>query len=272
MISSLTNPKVKYISALNKGTAKGRKNEIVIEGTHLVEEALKSQKDGRSKLNIVFYTGRYSESKEGKTLLGQLGKAGVELEEITEKVMSHLSEVETPQGVMALASLSSPDYADFFKQENPAVLILDGIQDPGNLGTIIRVADAFGASGILMSDRTVNPNNPKVVRSTAGSVFNVGLARFRSLIVPLKDLRRRGIKIVATDAAGPKTVSQVDLKGPVGFIFGSEGQGIEEGILKLADELVSIPMTGKVESLNVAVSASIVLYEMLRQRRGKGNG
>lgn len=268
MISSITNPKVKYLKSLVKGQGKAGINEFVIEGIHIVEEALSAHISKRCEIKLIVFSKRLSNSKEGSLLFDKLSDAGITALEASEKIIEHLSDVKTPQGLIGLVEYKSADFGAFFEEDDPIILILDGIQDPGNLGAIIRSASAFGISGILLSGGTVNPFNQKVIRSTAGTIFNVKIIKADKMDDTMQALKRRGIKLIATTPRASKLVSEADLKEPVALIIGSEGRGINENILKSSDEVVSIPMSGEAESLNAAVSASIILYEALRQRKG----
>lgn len=269
MISSLTNPKVKYASSVIKGKS-GSKNEVVIEGLHLLEESLNAHKARRCVLKQVFYSKKLMDLKGGGQLLRKINDSAVPAEEVTDKVIGHLTDVGTPQGIIGLVAINASDLGELFEQSEPVILILDGIQDPGNIGTIIRTADAFGISGIIMTKNTVNPYSPKVIRSTAGSIFNV---RITSSDFPeniYAALKRRGIKIVATTPDAGSSIIESDLSPPLAVIIGSESRGISDESAKASDEKISIPMVGKSESLNAAVSASVVLYEVMRQRMKHG--
>ncbi|MFC1559540.1 TrmH family RNA methyltransferase [Candidatus Margulisiibacteriota bacterium] len=271
MISSLTNPKIKYVSSLKKGKA-GKSSEFIIEGVHLAEEAVSAQQAGKCRITLIIYSKKFSISGEGSSILSRLVDAGIKPEEVSEKVIKHLTNVESPQGIVGVVENIEPDIGEFFNAEDPLILILDGLQDPGNLGTIIRSANAFGVSGIIMTADTVSPYNPKVIRGTAGAIFNIGLSSIKDLNDVSQALKRRGVRLIATTADAPKMLSEADLKGPAAIMIGNEGKGIRPENVEMADEVVSIPMVGETESLNAAVSASIVLYEVLRQRKAVNNG
>jgi TrmH family RNA methyltransferase len=141
-----------------------------------------------------------------------------------------------------------------------------GLQDPGNLGTIARSAEAFGVTGLLLGERTVSPWNWKAVRASAGSLFRLPALKVE-LANALREIKARGVRLLATSSHKGTAIAEVDLRGPVAFIVGSEGAGIPKDVLALADEVVAIPQSSRVESLNAGIAASILLYEAARQRK-----
>ena len=150
----------------------------------------------------------------------------------------------------------------------PALLVIAaGLQDPGNLGTIARSAEVFGATGLLLSERTVSPWNWKALRASAGSMFRLATVKVE-LGTALLDLKARSVRVLATSSHKGALISQTDLSAPVALIVGNEGAGLPREILALADETVAIPQSSKVESLNAGIAASVILYEAARQRRG----
>jgi TrmH family RNA methyltransferase len=146
------------------------------------------------------------------------------------------------------------------------LLAIAGVQDPGNLGTILRSAEAFGAGGVILGEGTVSPFNPKVVRASAGSVFRVAAARVK-LAPAVERMRERGLRLIATSSHKGTRVDEAKLAGPLAIFIGSEGAGVPKELLAKMDEVVAIPHSPQVESLNAGVAASIVLYEAARQRR-----
>ena len=149
----------------------------------------------------------------------------------------------------------------------PALLVVTaGLQDPGNLGTIARSAEAFGATGLLLGERTVSPWNWKAVRASAGSLFRLTALKVE-LAKALTEIKSRGVRVLATSSHKGTLIADADLRGPVAFLVGNEGAGIPKDLLAQADEVVAIPQSARVESLNAGIAASIVLYEAARQRR-----
>ncbi len=191
---------------------------------------------------------------------------GISAYKISKKAFELLTSVETPQGVLAVVRKPKYFLGDILKSRNPLLVVCAGIQDPGNLGTIIRSADAAGASGILLSKGTVELYNQKVIRATMGSLFHVPILEIQETEKELKEIKARGIKLIAADSSGKKDHWASDFSGPTAVLIGNEGTGLPDEILKLCDEVVRVPMPGKAESLNAAMAASIILYEALRQR------
>jgi RNA methyltransferase, TrmH family len=228
-----------------------------IEGLRIIEEAIRSG----LRLRAVFF----SESARNKTerLLPQIG-AQVETLMLPDKLFVGAVPSESPQGVAALVRLRDSSMESILMRPGP-LLTIAGLQDPGNLGTILRSAEAFEAGGVLLGEGTVSALNPKVVRASAGSVFRVPAVRVKlSAIIP--ELRERGFRLIATSSHKGVVLNEADLSGQNAFFIGSEGAGIGRELLAQMDEVVAIPHSEKVDSLNAGVAASIVLYEAARRR------
>ena len=173
---------------------------------------------------------------------------------------------ETPQGVAALVRVRQSSLAEALRAE-PALLVLAaGLQDPGNLGTIARAGEAFGATALLLAENTVSAWNWKSIRASSGSLFRVAMVKGKAAAM-LADLKARGIVVLATSSHKGTPISETDLTRPVALVVGNEGAGVSKDVLAQADEVVTIPHSDKVESLNAAIAASVVLYEASRQRK-----
>ena len=208
-----------------------------------------------------------SEAAAGKAerLLSQLG-AQVETLLLPDKLFASAVPSEAPQGVAALARWKEFSLDDVLaKSQAGPLLAVAGVQDPGNLGTILRSAEAFGAGGVVLGEGTVSPFNPKVVRGSAGSVFRLPLARAK-LSDALYRMKALGLRLVATASHKGTPLDQAELSGPLAIFIGSEGAGVPRNLIKNMDEVVAIPQAPQVESLNAGVAASIVLYEIARQK------
>lgn len=237
---------------------------LAIEGVRVIEEAIRSG----LKFQAVFFAE--SAAALHQRLLPQLG-AAVDCVIIPDALLKATLPSESPQGVAALVKLRPHTLEDALRAPAPLLLCAAGLQDPGNLGTLIRSAEAFGATGVLLAEATVSPWNAKVVRSAAGSLF-----RMTVLQTPLADalaaLRARGVRLIATSSHRGKPVSEADLRGPVALFIGNEGAGLPTPIVEQMDESVLVPHSAKVESLNAGVAGSILLYEAARQRSGVTSG
>jgi TrmH family RNA methyltransferase len=240
---------------LEKRSARRKEGRFVVEGPHLVEEA-------GDKVECAVFC-------EYLPIVKKLEEKGVPTYKVSHQQFEELSGVETPQGVLAVVREFEYQFRDVLKADKTLIVFCVGVQDPGNLGTIIRSADAFGASGVILSKGTVDLYNPKVVRSTMGSLFHLPIITVEDDQETIEHLKQKGVKIIATAVDAKRVVSTADLKGPVAVLVGNEGAGLPGEIVKLADEVVKIPMPGKAESLNVGVSTAILLYEILRQWKTK---
>jgi len=229
-----------------------------IEGLRIIEEAIRSG----LRFRAVFFSE--SAGPKAERLLPQIG-AHVETLMLPDKLFAGAVPSETPQGVAALVRLRESSVDTLL--EKPGLLVgIAGVQDPGNLGTILRSTEAFEAGGVLLGEGTVSPFNSKVVRASAGSVFRVPAARVKlAEIIPR--LREHGFRVLATSSHKGVPLEQANFTGQVAVLVGSEGAGIGRELLAKVDDVVAIPHSPKVESLNAGVAASIVLYEAARQRK-----
>lgn len=254
MISSTTNPRIKNIARLNK-SPKARKEQgsFLVEGPRMFFEVPADQ------LKEVYVTEEF-EKKYGERL------SGYSYELISEQVCRHISDTRTPQGVLAVVRQSGMTLDQILDlEEDPLFLLLESLQDPGNLGTIFRTAEGAGVTGIIMDRETVDPYNSKVIRSTMGTVFRVPFVVVEDLREAMARLQKRGICIFAAHLAG-RLFYDEDYTGGCGFLIGNEGKGLSERISSLADGKIRIPMKGQVESLNAAIAATVLVYEAQRQR------
>ena len=251
------------VKELRRAFARGEltgEGYCAIEGLRILEEAIRS--------GLRFHAVFVSTSAEAKAqrLLPQIG-AHVETVLLPDKLFAGAVPSETPQGVAALVKWKQFSLEEVLaKGQAGPLLVIAGVQDPGNLGTILRSAEAFGAGGVLLGEGTVSPFNPKVVRGSAGSVFRVPLARAK-LSEAVAALRKSGVRLVATSSHKVTPLDQAMLGGTLAIFIGSEGAGLPRDLIPEMDEMVAIPHSPQVESLNAGVAASIVLYEAARQRQ-----
>lgn len=233
-----------------------------IESVKIVEEAIRSG----LRLRAVFFSESAAASRAEK-LLPQIA-AQVDTLVLPDSVFSSAVATETPQGVAALVKIKEGDFEEALAIAEPFVVGLAGIQDPGNLGTIMRSAEAFGANAVLLGENTVSQFNSKAVRASAGSLFRMNAVR-ASLANVIPDLRQRGVKIVGTSSHKGLPLHQADLTGAMALFIGSEGAGMPRELVSELDVSIAIPHSPRVESLNAGVAASIVLYEAARQRSAR---
>jgi TrmH family RNA methyltransferase len=254
VVSSRTNARVKQLRAAFEGRARLSGGLVAIEGDHLLAEALRS--------GVVLKTVFVSERREVPKIVPH----GVEVLRLTEDVFQSVVETQSPQGVAALIVPPVRVLEDVMV-ETPLILIAAGLQDPGNMGTLVRSAEAFGATGVLATLGTVSAWNQKALRASVGSVFRVPVVA--TTFDEIAALKARGVRLLAavgTDDFGTKAVLEVDFTGACAVMIGNEGAGLAAEWMDVADERVTIPCPGAVESLNAAVAGSLLLYEASRQR------
>jgi len=252
VVTSRANARVKQLRAAFAGQARLSSGLIAIEGEHLLEEAVKS---GQA-LKTVFV----SERRE----VPEFVPRGVEVVRLANDVFQSCVETQTPQGVAALL-VPPVGTVDEMLRGNPLILIAVGLQDPGNLGTLVRSAEAFGATGVMTTPGTVSVWNQKAIRASAGSVFRVPVASADA--AGMEVLEQQGVRLLAALKDNAAAIDEAVLMGPIAFLIGNEGAGLSEDWVRMADERVTIPCPGWVESLNAAVAGSLLLYEASRQRR-----
>jgi len=259
-LRSLQNPYIKYVMKLKKKRFRDREKRFMVEGVRFVEEALSS---GWPVQNIV-YSPELLVSARGISLIAEAAERKIGNVPVEKTVFKVLAETQTPQGIMALCAVKERPAEGFCSN----VLVIDGISDPGNLGTVIRSADAFGFEGVVILENTVDLYNSKTLRSTMGSVFHIPVLDN----VKISELRRYlpaggGFKMLVGVPSGGIPVDLVDLRQPLALVVGSEAGGPSGALLAMAHEKITIPMPGGAESLNAGVAASIVMYEVVKQRK-----
>lgn len=259
MISSTKNEQVKTVIELKKkAKARNEAKLFVVEGVRMVSELPKERTEK------LYVSESFLNNPENEKFLKEYPR----YEAVTDSVFAAMSDTQTPQGVLALIRQYEYGIDDVLKADGKAhLMILENLQDPGNLGTILRAGEGAGITGLIMSHDTVDIYNPKVIRSTMGSVFRVPFFYTDDIFKTAQELKNRGIRLFAAHLGGKNNYEQEDYKGDVGFLIGNEGNGLTDELSDMADTWVKIPMAGKVESLNAAIAASILMFETARQRR-----
>ena len=262
VITSPANPLIKRTLEIKERRGRHRGAVFLIEGPHLIEMSLASPYAG---LKQVFFTEDFSFASEGRRLIRRLEETAVDLVETSKRVMEKLTDTETPQGIAAVLTLKTVALDAIPFKAMPLLVICDGIRDPGNIGTIIRASDAAGADAVLLTPGTCDAFMPKAIRASAGSIFTVPV--FSAGIEELMSfLEQRRMRLYAADVHASHSLYGTDFRLPAAIAFGNEAHGIGAELLKKADLLFRIPVIGRAESLNVAMAASISLYEAVRQR------
>lgn len=267
MITSASNKQIKRVISLLK-KAKARKEEqlFVVEGIRMVSEVPENRLR-ELYVSESLYHNRMNEKNQ--ELFEKI--SGIRYEVVEDSVFRHMSDTMTPQGILALVKQSETTFSDILKQafnksKNPCFLVLENIQDPGNLGTILRTSEAAGVSGVILSQNTVDIYNPKVIRSTMGTVFRVPFVIVPDLKETILTMKQEKIQVYAAHLKGEHNFYEENYQTPTAFLIGNEGNGLTEETAQLADRYIKIPMEGQVESLNASVAASLFAYEAKRQR------
>ncbi|HEY3316734.1 MAG TPA: RNA methyltransferase [Bacillota bacterium] len=271
VISSRANPLIREITKLKSRHGRGKDERFLVEGVRLVEEAL------RAGLTVETAVVSADVGPKGRLadLLNGLERAGARLITVSASILGELAETDSPQGLVVVvrrpAGAQADDIARLARRPGPGgpplVLVLDGLQDPGNLGTILRTAEACAVSGVVAGKGTADPYQPKALRASMGAAFRAGPAIGADPQAIAEVLRREGLTIVATVADDGEPLTRLNFSVPAAIVIGGEGAGVSGEWLDLVDRKGTISTPGPTESLNAAVAAAIFLYEALRQRR-----
>lgn len=258
IITSKDNEVVKNIRKLKDKKYREMQNKYIVEGIKLIKEAIDEKADIDT---IVVCEDCVQNNTIEQKLLYEIAKYNCVY--VSEKVFNAVTEVNNPQGILAVISKENEQTSINF--DDDIIVVLDGIQDPGNLGTILRTVDSVGLHQIIVSGKTADAYNPKVVRSTMGAIYRVKVLISNDLIKTLKEIKKHKYKILATSLETNDSIYDVDYSKKV-IVIGNEANGVSKEILEMADGKIKIPMLGKTESLNASVATSVILYEYVRQK------
>lgn len=257
MITSTSNAQVKELLQLQKKSkVRNERNVFVVEGIKIFSEAPKN------RIEKVFISETLFNKKKQ-----ELNLDGLKVEILSDKVFSHVSDTKTPQGILCIVKQKKTKLEEIFAQNPAHLMILDNLQDPGNLGTIVRTAEGAGVSGIILSKDCVDIYNPKTIRSTMGSIYRMPFLYVEDLKNTIDEVKKQGIKVYAAHLQGKNNYDEENYKTGCAFLIGNEGNGLRDEIAEKADIWVKIQMHGQVESLNAAIASSILMFEVGRQRR-----
>ena len=260
VISSKENEFIKHIKKLKDKKYRDINKEFIVEGIKLIKEAIEEKAEIKQ---IVICDNCQNTDIIPKELMYEIAK--YECIYVTEKIFSSITDVNTPQGILAIIGRNNEETHIDYSQD--IIVVLDGIQDPGNLGTILRTIDSIGLNQILVSKGTADSYNSKVVRSTMGAIFRVKIIECEDLEKTLKEVKRQKYELVITSLQTKNSIYDIEYNKKV-IVIGNEGNGVSKKIQDMADVKVKIPMIGKTESLNASVATGIVLYEYVRQKIG----
>ena len=248
IITSKDNEIIKNIKKLKE--KKYRLDSYIVEGIKMVKEAISENQEIaliaiREDFKIDFDT------KNIKTVT------------ISNKIFNDISDVKTPQGILAVIKKNQNNQIETNQEY---ILVLDSLQDPGNMGTIIRTADSANINQIIINKTTVDPYSPKVIRSTMGAIYRTNIIEVEDLKTTLKEMKSKGFQIITTDLKATQSIYDINYNNKTVVVIGNEANGVSQEILQTADKKVIIPMLGKTESLNASIAASIMIYEYVRQK------
>ncbi|MDD3139744.1 MAG: RNA methyltransferase [Lachnospiraceae bacterium] len=257
MITSISNPQVKHLVQLQKKSKlRNEENVFIVEGTRMFCEV------PRNKIQKVYISESLFNRKKP-----ELDFTGLEYEIVTDNVFAYISDTKTPQGILCVLEQSQYTIETIVNGLEVNLLVLDNLQDPGNVGTIFRTAEGAGVTGIVMSKDCVDIYNPKTIRSTMGSVYRMPFIYVEDLSAFMDTLKQHSIHTFAAHLEGTHYYDEADYAGKIAFLIGNEGNGLRDELAQKADTWVRIPMCGEVESLNAAIATAILVYEACRQRR-----
>ena len=261
VISSKDNELIKHIKKSKDKKYRDESNEYIIEGVKLIEEAVKEN----AKIKKIIVCEDTTRTYEIPTNI-MLGIAKYECVYVTDKIFASITQVTNPQGIMAIVEKNNSNQEIDYSQD--IIVALDDVQDPGNLGTILRTVDSIGLNQIIVSKETADAFNPKVVRSTMGAIFRIKIIECDDLKEIIKEIKKHRFRLMVTSLQTENSIYDIDFNKKI-IVIGNESNGVSQEIQDMADEKAKIPMLGKTESLNASVAAGIVMYEYVRQKLNK---
>lgn len=257
MITSTSNSQVKRLLQLQKKSkARNEEQIFLVEGLRMFSEVPTERVQ-----KVYISESLYNKKKQ------DLNLERFSVEVLSDTVFQYVSDTKTPQGILCIVEQKKYGIEELLKLENPHFMVLDNLQDPGNLGTIVRTAEGAGVDAVFLSKESVDIYNPKTIRSTMGSIYRMPVIYVEDLLELLKIFKQKGIKSYAAHLEGKNSYDKENYQSGTAILIGNEGNGLRDEIADSADVWVQIPMQGKVESLNAAIAASILMFEVYRQRR-----
>lgn len=258
VITSKDNEMVKNIKRLKEKKYRQQEQAFIVEGIKLVQEAIQEQMVIKK---VVICEDCITDGSIDQNLLYEIAKQDCMY--VSKNVFDSLTDVVNPQGILAVIEKKNEESSVDYGEE--ILIVLDGIQDPGNLGTILRTMDSAGLKQIILSETTTDPYNPKVIRSTMGAIYRMNIIQSSNIIETLKNIQKNKFQVVATSLQTQENIYTIDYHKKA-IVIGNEANGVSKEVLELANQKVKIPMLGKTESLNAAVATSIIIYEYVRRK------
>ena len=248
IITSKDNEIIKNIKKLKE--KKYRLDSYIVEGIKMVKEAISENQE----IELIAIREDFKIDFDTKN---------TKIVTISNKIFNDISDVKTPQGILAVIKKNQNNQIETNQEY---ILALDSLQDPGNMGTIIRTADSANINQIIINKTTVDPYSPKVIRSTMGAIYRTNIIEVEDLKTTLKEIQSKGFQIITTDLKATQSIYDINYNNKTVVVIGNEANGVSQEILQTADKKVIIPMLGKTESLNASIAASIMIYEYVRQK------
>ena len=262
MITSVANQKVKQVVAWQSKAKERKKDNIfLVEGLKMFEEAPE-----KSVREVYIEETLLEKLEKGSELLSKLARVGFEM--VSSEVFKKMSDTQTPQGILAIVERPTYQFEELLKIEKPLFVVLEDLQDPGNLGTIVRTGEGAGVSAVFMTKNTVDIYNPKTIRATMGSIYRVPFTIVEDVEEAIAAMKKAGIRTFAAHLDGKDYYDSFSFREGTAFLIGNEGNGLKTSTANAADAYLKIPMEGQVESLNAAIATSLLMYEAHRQRKG----
>ncbi len=262
-ISSKSNESVKFIRSLNEKKFRTKNKAFYLEGIKIANEIIDKAID---VMFIAYSKSLLLSSNGGKELLDRLEKTNIKAIELEDNIFKYVTDTITPQGVLAVLKMPQYNLKEVLSSSKTNIVVLDKVQDLGNIGTIIRSANAFDIDTIVCTRGTADIYSPKTLRSTMGGILNVKVVYIED-ITELQLIKKNGYSLVTLSLDTEKSLNDIDLSKKYAFIMGNEANGVSKEVVDMSDILVKIPMSNKIESLNVGVATSIVLYEQYKNKR-----
>lgn len=260
-ITSLSNKHIKHIRMLHKRKFREKNNEFIIEGLRIIEHGI----NNNANISAVYYGEEIAKTNRGRALLDKIIHSNIDLYKVNEKILKEISTTDNSQGIIGVVKIKTYDLNDIIDRDKFILVILDRLQDPGNVGTIIRTADSAGIDGIIALKGTVDIYNSKTIRSTMGSIFTLPVIYIDEAWEIINELKSRDVDIIATTLQAEKYHFQANYRNKSAVIIGNEANGISDDLVELSNLKVKIPIIGKAESLNASIASGIIMYEIVRQ-------
>jgi TrmH family RNA methyltransferase len=262
MLTNIGSDRVRSVRALSRRAVREREGLFLAEGPQAVREVVRHRPEAIQDL----YFDPSADTRHAE-LIAAAQAAGVSAREVSPEVLAAMCDTKVPQGIVAVCRPVDIDLDAVLAMRPRLLVILANVRDPGNAGTVIRSADAAGADAVLVSDSSVDIYNPKVVRSSVGSLFHLPIVTGVPVPLLLDRVRGAGVTLLAADGSGPRVLGDVDLSGPHAWVMGNEAWGLESGVPEACDGVVRVPIYGKAESLNLAMAATVCLYASAAMQR-----